>query len=218
MTQKPSILDQFLDKLRAADVELRCMSSAKTDPDNKYHDLLVYRLRTPHGKHPHAVIVIQSYDKRAEGGHDNGFDAYYPSPHSKIDDEVLYLSQPAPRPADHPNELERRKMAGGHLNAIEHEIIGVLVHDLLQANCRVDVRRDGEYLELERSAIYTDIMKHIGQTGHTTLTFQSGTRKGWVELVHGNDVDVISDYNANNFTETMVKNANDRAIALDELD
>lgn len=96
--------------------------------------------------------------------------------------------------------------AATRLSEIERQIVDRLVTDILAAGHAVGVW-DGEGFELEQSTDKTAIVAAIGLSDETRLVVYSSPardvtealagERGWVQLIHGNAADVISDYTMN---------------------
>ena len=77
------------------------------------------------------------------------------------------------------------------LDPIERKIIDLLVKTALAEGFAIAVYGEGE-LDLPFSKDYDAITSDIAATDMTELILEPG--KHWVQLVHGNGCDVISDY------------------------
>jgi hypothetical protein len=94
--------------------------------------------------------------------------------------------------------IRRHSRDTGNLNPTEHAIVSKLVHEILARGYVVSVH-DGEEFAIKRSADYAAIMAAIGVSDETRLILREhvGIEVGWIQLIHGNDNDVISDYTIN---------------------
>lgn len=107
-----------------------------------------------------------------------------------------------------PTDTTKPFTAGGHLIEVERQIIERLVIDILTAGHPISVH-NGETYELSYSTDKAEIMRAVGVSDETTLqVFQRGRTEaiGWVQLIHGNVEDVISDYSLK--LEKVCKGAN----------
>lgn len=95
----------------------------------------------------------------------------------------------------------------------ETKISHKVVTCLLDAGFSVSVF-DGEEWAIEKSVNRNKIYKEMWSTDEDTLYAcdSEGERIGWVSLIYGNDVDIISDYTTN--LEDVLKPANDYADTL----
>lgn len=81
-----------------------------------------------------------------------------------------------------------------HVSPVERTIIDNIINAALKRKYTVSVD------DLKRSADYDQITAEIAATDITTLIFYTGGRKiGWIFLVHGNEKDVVSDYNISEY-------------------
>lgn len=78
-----------------------------------------------------------------------------------------------------------------YLNPIERQIIDVVVKGALAAGMTIAVYGEGE-LDLKPSSDYEAITREIAATGITDLGLSPGNH--WIQFVHGNGCDVLSDY------------------------
>lgn len=102
-----------------------------------------------------------------------------------------------------------------HATTNEKLIVGKLVTDLLAAGCVLTVN-DGEEDVLIDSKDAEAVYSALGSTDEDWLFVKYGALKGpgWVRLIWGNDVDVISDYSMS--LEPYIAGANALANELDE--
>ena len=86
-----------------------------------------------------------------------------------------------------------------YIDPTERKIINHLLRHLLkQPGCKIMVH-DGEEWATGWSDNYEELTSAIGHTDYTSLRvrFMNGTQvesKGWIDLIHGNHFDVVSDY------------------------
>ncbi|ESY35389.1 hypothetical protein NKK48_30255 [Mesorhizobium sp. C386A] len=83
-----------------------------------------------------------------------------------------------------------------YLRPTEAKIIGALIKKALGLGYVVSVY-DGEEWALKKSGDYEKITHEIAATDATELVFrkaEDGSKVGWLQLIHGNDEDVISDH------------------------
>ena len=83
------------------------------------------------------------------------------------------------------------------VNLTENAIIAFLVSSLRQMDCEIGVH-DGEerVLALGKHDLI-DVLKHVGHTDETLLKVlppEPGAKIALIQLIHGNESDVISDY------------------------
>lgn len=78
-----------------------------------------------------------------------------------------------------------------HLNPIERQIIDKLIKAALADGFKISVYGDG-ILDLAPSADYEAIINEVAACGETCLMLWPGGH--WIQLVHGNGAEVISDY------------------------
>ncbi|TPJ51767.1 MULTISPECIES: hypothetical protein [unclassified Mesorhizobium] len=85
-----------------------------------------------------------------------------------------------------------------HMRPIEATIVGNLIKKALGLGWTVSVY-DGEEWALQQSSDYEAITTEIAATDETQIIFRGGIgqRIGWLQLIHGNDEDVISDHTDN---------------------
>ncbi len=80
------------------------------------------------------------------------------------------------------------------MNLVERTIIKRLVSDLLQSGHLISVN-DGEQFVLNQSGSYRKILSVLGTTDENHLiTYAPSENSSFVQLIYGNDEDVISDY------------------------
>jgi hypothetical protein len=98
---------------------------------------------------------------------------------------------------------------------IEKKIVGRLVVDVLAAGYSITVWNGGDEAELTKSSDADAIFKALAASDQDELVIfnKRGSRDGWIRLVWGNDVDVISDYTTN--LEKALAAANALANELD---
>lgn len=99
---------------------------------------------------------------------------------------------------------------------IEKRICGRLVSDLLADGYSITIYNGGDEAELTKSTDEATIYAAMAATDQDELVIHSGPtakRAGWVRLVYGNDVDVISDYTTN--LDKVLAGANALANELD---
>lgn len=97
---------------------------------------------------------------------------------------------------------------------IEKKIVGRLITDVLASGYSVSVWNGGDDAEIELSADADTIFKALAASDQDEVViFNNNRRFGWIRLVWGNDVDVISDYTTN--LETTLAGANALANELD---
>lgn len=101
------------------------------------------------------------------------------------------------------------------LQRIERQIIDRLVHDAISGGYKLTVN-DGEEATLIESDNVPAIMKALFTTDEDYLIyFKDGKRIGWVWLIHGNGVDVISDCSIGLEATGILKDAEKLANELD---
>lgn len=103
-----------------------------------------------------------------------------------------------------------------HASDIEKRIVGKLVADLLAAGHNISVHNGGDTAELFCSIDADEIYKELAASDQDELVMRNnatGTKSGWVRLVWGNGVDVISDYTTN--LEKVLADANALACEID---
>ena len=90
---------------------------------------------------------------------------------------------------------------------IERDIVSRLVRRALEVGYSVTVFDGEEHVLESPSNVYEDIMEAMFGTGQDQLSFRSqyGKRMGWVLLIYGNGVDVISNYTDNAAMESLVQ-------------
>lgn len=94
---------------------------------------------------------------------------------------------------------------------LERQIATKVVECLIKADFTVSVN-DGEEIVLQYSTDVPAILAAMFSTDEDYLLVhdrKSGRSRGWVRLLHGNGVDMISDYTIN--LESAIKDANDFA-------
>jgi hypothetical protein len=97
---------------------------------------------------------------------------------------------------------------------IEKKIAGKLITDVLAAGYSVSVWNGGDDAEIKLSSDAETIFKAMAASDQDELViFKNNRRCGWIRLVYGNDVDIISDYTTN--LETVLAGANALANELD---
>lgn len=97
---------------------------------------------------------------------------------------------------------------------IEKKIVGRLITDVLASGYSVSVWNGGDDAEIELSADADTIFKALAASDQDEVVIVNNNRRfGWIRLVWGNDVDVISDYTTN--LETTLAGANALANELD---
>lgn len=101
-----------------------------------------------------------------------------------------------------------------HASTNEKLIVGKLVTDLLAKDCKLTVY-DGEEDVVVLSTDAEAIFKALASTDSDVIRIYTATgqRLGWVYLVWGNDVDIISDYTVS--LENLISGANSFADDLD---
>lgn len=101
-----------------------------------------------------------------------------------------------------------------HASTNEKIIVGRLVGDVLAAGYSVSIFNGGEDAEVERATDPAVIFAELSASDRDELVlYKDGVRGGWVLLIWGNDVDVISDYSIK--LETVLSGANALAQELD---
>ncbi len=101
-----------------------------------------------------------------------------------------------------------------HASTNEKLIVGRLVADLLAAGLTITVWNGGETSEIENCTDAAKIFAELGASDQDELTLDGPDGyAGWIRLVWGNDVDVISDYSTR--LETVMAAANALAEELD---
>jgi hypothetical protein len=86
-----------------------------------------------------------------------------------------------------------------HGSTNEKLIVGKLVTDLLAAGCNLSIWNGGDEPELAHSIDAAAIFAALSATDDDEIiAFKEGKRVGWVQLIWGNDCDIIS-----NFTSTI---------------
>jgi hypothetical protein len=82
-----------------------------------------------------------------------------------------------------------------HATTNEKLIVGKLVADLLAAGLTITIWNGGETSEIEDCTDAAKIFAELSASDQDELTMErEGQYAGWIRLVWGNDVDVISDY------------------------
>lgn len=102
-----------------------------------------------------------------------------------------------------------------HASDIEKKIVGRLVTDILATGVTVSIY-DGEEFALEDSNDEAAIYAALSSTDTDRIYVHdlSHKRVGWILLVWGNDVDIISDYTTN-LSPKLTAGANSLAEELD---
>jgi len=101
-----------------------------------------------------------------------------------------------------------------HASAIECQIVGKLVADLLNLGQNLSIWNGGDEPELKHSRDADAIYGALAASDEDEIVVYSGLRRsGWIRLVWGNDCSVISDYTTN--IEAMVAGANALADKLE---
>lgn len=99
------------------------------------------------------------------------------------------------------------------IREVEEKIIGKLVDDALAAGYTIKVNNGEEYFGPFSNK--EDVFGELFSVDDEHLALYSGeTRKGWVFLVHGNGLDVISDYSVG--IESIVAGANKLADSYED--
>jgi len=84
-----------------------------------------------------------------------------------------------------------------HASAIECQIVGRLVTDLLGAGYAFTIWNGGDEAELDRSTDAEAIFAALAASDQDEIILYKGGHGGWIRLVWGNDCSVISDYTTN---------------------
>jgi hypothetical protein len=101
-----------------------------------------------------------------------------------------------------------------HATTNEKLIVGKLVADLLAAGLTITIWNGGAEPELKDSTDAAKIFADLCASDQDELTMErDGRYAGWIRLVWGNDVDVISDYSTS--LEAIMAPANALAEELD---
>lgn len=95
---------------------------------------------------------------------------------------------------------------------IERRIVRRIILDALKAGYSLTVC-DGAETVLRQSVKPAVVLDAMFSTGEDVLSFidAEGKRAGWVLLVYGNGMDVISDYSDNDKTAAILKGADELA-------
>lgn len=96
-----------------------------------------------------------------------------------------------------------------YMSFIEKSIAIRLVKAILKDGNMVTVYNGGEKPELKNSTNRKEILKTMNQTGIDEIVLRDKDEKhlGWIQLVYGNDWDLVSDYSV--ALEEMLKPVND---------
>ena len=96
----------------------------------------------------------------------------------------------------------------------EKKIVGRLITDILAAGYSVSIWNGGDDAEIISSSDTDRIFKALAASDQDeVILYKNCRRAGWIRLIWGNDVDVISDYTTN--LEAIVAGANALANELD---
>ena len=96
----------------------------------------------------------------------------------------------------------------------EKKIVGRLITDILAAGYSVSIWNGGDDAEIISSSDTDRIFKALAASDQDEIVlYKNRRRAGWIRLIWGNDVDVISDYTTN--LEAIVAGANALANELD---
>lgn len=103
-------------------------------------------------------------------------------------------------------ELSRLAQYPEHLDPVERQIIDVVVRKAVLEGKHVEVYGDGE-LDVAGQG-YPEITKMIAACSMTELVISDdGHFRLWVQFVHGNDCDVLSDHTTGDFYEEWLSEA-----------
>lgn len=93
------------------------------------------------------------------------------------------------------------------MNAIEKEIVLIIIDDALKFGYSITVYDGGETV-VEKCRSKEDIFSAMFSTDEDTLFFyRDGRKVGWIFFVYGNRESVVSDYSDNPAMEALLKNA-----------
>lgn len=104
-----------------------------------------------------------------------------------------------------------------YVSEIEQQIIRAALD-----GAYLNFARDFELYDGEETAVpkgpMSAVIAEIGETETSQVIFfaDDGERLGWALFIHGNGVDVLSDYSANDWTEKALTKANELAQRLAE--
>lgn len=95
-----------------------------------------------------------------------------------------------------------------HINKTEAQIINRVITGGLANGGSISIF-DGEEWLPKKSTTRADIQAEVATTDETTFKIRDkkGTVLGFVYFVHGNGLDVLSDYSDNEETELVIKSA-----------
>jgi hypothetical protein len=97
------------------------------------------------------------------------------------------------------------------MDTIEREIVLTILSDAINAGYFISVHNDDSFVT-EKSSSVESIFREMYSTGtDRLLLYQNNKRVGWILLIYGNGLDVVSDYSDNAEIEALLKRADELA-------